>query len=62
MKRLIFCTGKIYYNLVEEREKRGLDDVAICTVRGWVYYLTCGDRWSIENLRDPFMDCPIRIL
>eukprot|EP00929_Paragymnodinium_shiwhaense_P089708 TRINITY_DN4987_c0_g1_i1.p1 TRINITY_DN4987_c0_g1~~TRINITY_DN4987_c0_g1_i1.p1 ORF type:complete len:1068 (-),score=284.92 TRINITY_DN4987_c0_g1_i1:229-3432(-) len=30
--RLIFCTGKIYYELVEQRAKLGLDNVAICTV------------------------------
>jgi 2-oxoglutarate dehydrogenase E1 component len=32
VKRLVFCSGKVYYALVEEREKRGLDDVAIVTV------------------------------
>lgn len=32
MKRLVFCTGKVYYTLVEEREKRGIDDIAIVTV------------------------------
>jgi len=32
VKRLIFCTGKIYYELVAEREKLGLKDVAIATV------------------------------
>jgi len=30
--RLIFCSGKIYYQLVEEREKLGLDHIAVCTV------------------------------
>eukprot|EP00933_Yihiella_yeosuensis_P079725 TRINITY_DN930_c0_g1_i1.p1 TRINITY_DN930_c0_g1~~TRINITY_DN930_c0_g1_i1.p1 ORF type:complete len:1068 (-),score=228.22 TRINITY_DN930_c0_g1_i1:671-3874(-) len=32
VKRLVFCTGKIYYELVAEREKLGLTDVAIATV------------------------------
>lgn len=32
VKRLIFCTGKIYYELVAERERLGLNDVAIVTV------------------------------
>jgi len=30
--RLIFCTGKIYYELAAERDARGLDHIAICTV------------------------------
>lgn len=29
IKRLLFCSGKIYYELEEEREARGIDDVAI---------------------------------
>jgi 2-oxoglutarate dehydrogenase E1 component len=32
VKRLIFCTGKIYYELVEEREKKNIKDVAIVRV------------------------------
>ncbi|KQT42885.1 2-oxoglutarate dehydrogenase subunit E1 [Aureimonas sp. Leaf454] len=27
MKRVVMCTGKVYYDLYEEREKRGIDDV-----------------------------------
>ncbi|CAK0874071.1 unnamed protein product [Prorocentrum cordatum] len=30
--RLIFCTGKLYYELVAEREKHGLKNVAIITL------------------------------
>ena len=29
IRRLILCTGKIYYDLLEEREERGLDEVAL---------------------------------
>jgi 2-oxoglutarate dehydrogenase E1 component len=29
IRRVILCTGKVYYDLYEEREKRGLDDVYI---------------------------------
>ena len=29
VKKLVFCTGQIYYELAAEREERGLDDVAI---------------------------------
>mmetsp|Transcript_57119 Transcript_57119/g.122876 ORF Transcript_57119/g.122876 Transcript_57119/m.122876 type:complete len:1087 (+) Transcript_57119:110-3370(+) len=32
VNRLIFCTGKIYYELLAEREKLGLTNVAIVTV------------------------------
>ena len=32
VRRLIFCSGKIYYELVEEREKRGITDVAIVRI------------------------------
>ena len=28
-KTLVFCTGKFYYDLIDEREKQGHDDVAI---------------------------------
>ena len=28
-KSLVFCTGKFYYDLIDEREKQGRDDVAI---------------------------------
>ena len=29
IRRVVLCTGKVYYDLFEEREKRGLKDVAI---------------------------------
>jgi len=28
-KRVVVCSGKVYYDLVEEAEKRGIDDVAL---------------------------------
>ena len=28
-KKLVFCTGQIYYELLAEREKRGIDNVAL---------------------------------
>jgi len=31
-KRVVFCTGKVFYDLYEERAKRGIDDVAIVRV------------------------------
>jgi 2-oxoglutarate dehydrogenase E1 component len=32
IKRVIMCSGKVYYDLYEEREKRGIDDVYIFRV------------------------------
>lgn len=32
IRRLIFCSGKVYYDLFEERQKRGIKDVAIVRV------------------------------
>ncbi len=32
VKRVIFCSGKVYYDLVDEREKRGIKDMAIVRV------------------------------
>ena len=32
VRKLIFCTGKIYYELLEEREKKGCKDIAIVRV------------------------------
>ncbi len=29
VRRVVLCAGKVYYDLVEEREKRGLSDVAV---------------------------------
>ena len=32
IRRVILCSGKVYYDLYEEREKRGLDDIYILRV------------------------------
>ncbi|MTI17829.1 2-oxoglutarate dehydrogenase E1 component [Rhodobacteraceae bacterium RKSG542] len=32
IRRVILCSGKVYYDLLEEREKRGIDDVYILRV------------------------------
>ena len=29
VKRVVFCTGKVYYDLEEEREKRGIQDIVL---------------------------------
>jgi 2-oxoglutarate dehydrogenase E1 component len=32
VKRVVFCSGKVYYDIAAERAKRGIDDVAIVRV------------------------------
>lgn len=32
LRRLVLCSGKIYYDLIQEREKRGIDDIAVCRI------------------------------
>ena len=32
IRRVVLCSGKVFYDLAEEREKRGVDDVAIVRV------------------------------
>jgi 2-oxoglutarate dehydrogenase E1 component len=32
IRRVVFCSGKVYYDLLEEREKRGLDDVYLLRI------------------------------
>ncbi len=32
IRRLVLCSGKVYYDLLEEREKRGIDDVYILRI------------------------------
>jgi 2-oxoglutarate dehydrogenase E1 component len=32
VKRLVACSGKVYYDLVKKREEKGIDDVAILRV------------------------------
>ncbi|KAB0264692.1 2-oxoglutarate dehydrogenase E1 component [Microvirga brassicacearum] len=32
IRRVVICTGKVYYDLCEEREKRGIDDVYLMRV------------------------------
>ena len=32
IRRVVLCSGKVYYDLYEEREKRGIDDIYILRV------------------------------
>jgi 2-oxoglutarate dehydrogenase complex dehydrogenase (E1) component-like enzyme len=40
VKRVIMCSGKVYYDLIKHRETKKLDDVAIIRVEVHVLYLT----------------------
>jgi 2-oxoglutarate dehydrogenase E1 component len=32
IRRVVICSGKVYYDLVEEREKRGIDDIYLLRI------------------------------
>ena len=32
VKRVVFCTGKVYYDLLEKRREENMNDIAICRV------------------------------
>ena len=32
IRRVVFCAGKVYYDLLEEREKRGINDIYLLRV------------------------------
>ncbi len=32
VKRVLFCSGKVYYDLIAERSKRGIDDIAVVRI------------------------------
>ena len=32
IRRVVLCTGKVYYDLYEEREKRGINDIYLMRV------------------------------
>ncbi|NRA29396.1 MAG: 2-oxoglutarate dehydrogenase E1 component [Parvularculaceae bacterium] len=41
IKRVVMCSGKVYYDLLEEREKRGVDDIYLLRVEQY-YPLPAG--------------------
>ncbi|MBI4969698.1 MAG: 2-oxoglutarate dehydrogenase E1 component [Rhodospirillales bacterium] len=51
MRRVVLCAGKVYYDLVEERAKRGLDDVALIRIEQ-LY------PWPKERLIEHLKDYP----
>ncbi|MEL6369933.1 MAG: 2-oxoglutarate dehydrogenase E1 component [Pseudomonadota bacterium] len=38
IRRVVMCSGKVYYDLLEEREKRGIDDVYLLRVEQFYPY------------------------
>ncbi|MEM9810760.1 MAG: 2-oxoglutarate dehydrogenase E1 component, partial [Pseudomonadota bacterium] len=48
IKRVVMCSGKVYYDLLEEREKRGADDIYLLRVEQF-YPLPAGS--LIKELR-----------
>ncbi|MEL6872975.1 MAG: 2-oxoglutarate dehydrogenase E1 component, partial [Pseudomonadota bacterium] len=48
IRRVVMCSGKVYYDLLEEREKRGIDDVYLLRVEQF-YPIPAGS--MIKELR-----------
>src|SRR6202021_678631 len=55
IKRVVICSGKVYYDLYDEREKRGLDDIYLLRIEQLYPFPT--KRWLIELT--PFKDAEI---
>ena len=57
VRRVLMCTGRIYYDLLEERTKRGADDIAIVrieTLYPWWPQLVSESFDRYTNLREVF--------
>ena len=52
IKRLILCTGKIFYDLIEEREKRGIDDVHVFRIEQLYPYPTDPLAYELKPFTD----------
>ncbi|MCG6950620.1 MAG: 2-oxoglutarate dehydrogenase E1 component [Acidobacteria bacterium] len=53
-RRLVFCSGKVYYDLAAGREERGIDDVAIIRVEQFYPFHT----EHFERVVAPYRDAP----
>jgi 2-oxoglutarate dehydrogenase E1 component len=51
IRRVIICSGKVYYDLMEEREKRGIDDIYILRLEQFY-------PWPIKSLGHEFVRFP----
>jgi 2-oxoglutarate dehydrogenase E1 component len=51
IRRIILCSGKVYYDLIEEREKRGIDDIYIMRLEQFY-------PWPIKSLSHELVRFP----
>lgn len=49
MRRLIFCTGKVYYDLVKERSSRGLEEQVALTRLEQVHCWGSHDQGDVKS-------------
>ena len=66
VKKVIFCTGKVFYDLVKARRDAGLEDkIAICTleqISPFPYDLVqeeCGKYSNAELIFCQVLSCPV---
>lgn len=55
IRRVVLCSGKVYYDLFEEREKRGIDDIVILRVEQlypFPHAALAGDIKRYKNVED----------
>ncbi len=55
IKRVVMCSGKVYYDLIEEREARGLNDVYILRVEQFYPFPALALMKELERFRDAEM-------
>ncbi len=58
IRRVVLCSGKVYYDLYEEREKRGIDDVYLMRIEQ-LYPVPL--KTLVQEV-DPLQGCGIRLV
>lgn len=51
VKRVVMCSGKVYYDLLEQRRKNDQKDVAIVRIEQLLSVPASGDAGSTETVR-----------